>query len=310
MVGDLFIHIGDDENILFLGSTEKFGEISLRLHHPEQHRGYFHLVLEEGKGRHHPLLKDEIVVPAPASSRELTFRICRKKGRSLVMEVLQKETIVHTRKIDLPPRPLRFLAVLGFIPLLFLVSSLFFNQGTGIKQPASKVDSPPIDRVEETSRELLPEPAPSLTREVVIGDGNTKITGPETPNQPDTERPAETEGITESAKPERQGVLFLPDSPELTALAKERLNQIPLREEDKTLTLLQIRGHCALWGTEAGRQKLSVERAEAVAGYLADRGARILPETIIEGLGATEPLTRDPDNQEINRRVEILLTYR
>ncbi len=47
-----------------------------------------------------------------------------------------------------------------------------------------------------------------------------------------------------------------------------------------------------------------------MARYLKDRGAMILPETVIEGLGATEPLTRDPANQEINRRVEIVLTYR
>ena len=132
----------------------------------------------------------------------------------------------------------------------------------------------------------------------------------ETLEKKERENLTEKEPLTAPPLPERQGVLFLPDSPELTALARERLNRIPLREEGKTLTLLQVRGHCALWGTEAGRQKLSVERAEAVAGYLAGRGARILPETIIEGLGATEPLTRDPDNQEINRRVELVLTYR
>ena len=315
MAGDLFIRIGDDNNLLFLRPSEEFREIILELHHPEQHRGYFHLVLDEGNGRSCNLLKDEIVFPPPrAGSRKLTFRIHRKKGRSLVVEVLQKETLVHTREVDLPPRPLRILAILGLIPLLFLIFSLIFNQGSGIEKPASPTDPQPPDRVEETSIALVPGPASSPAREIVIGDGdgsgNSRIAGPETPDQPETEESSESEGRAESTEPERRGVLFLPDSPELTDLAKERLNRIPLREDGGILTLLQIRGHCALWGTEAGRQKLSVERAEAVAGYLADRGAIILPETIIEGLGATEPLTRDPDNQEVNRRVEILLTYR
>ena len=70
-----------------------------------------------------------------------------------------------------------------------------------------------------------------------------------------------------------------------------------------------VTGHTALAGTEEGRQKLSVERAGAVADYLLKLGAKEEKEIMIQGKGASEPVADNSTEEGMrrNRRVEITI---
>ncbi len=82
----------------------------------------------------------------------------------------------------------------------------------------------------------------------------------------------------------------------------EILNEYPDRD-------LLITGHTALAGTEAGRQKLSEDRARSVAEYLGRLGVRSDDRMLIRGRGATEPLGDNATEAGMrrNRRVEITI---
>ncbi len=70
-----------------------------------------------------------------------------------------------------------------------------------------------------------------------------------------------------------------------------------------------ISGHTALAGTPEGRQKLSLERARAVAEELISLGARTTTEIMIRGYGATRPAASNATEagRRLNRRVEITI---
>jgi outer membrane protein OmpA-like peptidoglycan-associated protein len=70
-------------------------------------------------------------------------------------------------------------------------------------------------------------------------------------------------------------------------------------------TQVRIAGHCALFGSEGGRTALSRLRAEAVRDYLLAAGWKPRTPPVIEALGGQRPLTTDPDDQDLNRRVVI-----
>jgi outer membrane protein OmpA-like peptidoglycan-associated protein len=62
-------------------------------------------------------------------------------------------------------------------------------------------------------------------------------------------------------------------------------------------------------GSAEGRMRISTDRAQAVADYLAGLGCRTQDEITVRGHGAEQPLG-DPATaagQAINRRVEITL---
>lgn len=97
-------------------------------------------------------------------------------------------------------------------------------------------------------------------------------------------------------------VYFSPDSARLNSRTREELERLAALVTTNYDILIE--GHCAEYGTERGRLALSATRAQNVADFLAERiqnGSRIQTA----GLGSSRPVTRDPDLQELNRRVEI-----
>ena len=104
-------------------------------------------------------------------------------------------------------------------------------------------------------------------------------------------------------------VYFEPDSSVLTEETKNRLSmfiqQLPSSEdfEEGSFTL-EVRGHCAKFGTEEGRAELSRERAENVDIFLETRWG-LESESSVAGAGASEPVTLKKDEQYLNRRVDI-----
>ena len=102
-------------------------------------------------------------------------------------------------------------------------------------------------------------------------------------------------------------VYFYPNSIILTSEAKAILRQVLqiLRSEDNLY--VDIIGHCAFFGTENGRQEISTERAESVYSFFIDNGWTPQEQPKLAGLGHDQIVTRDPEKQNLNRRVEITI---
>jgi outer membrane protein OmpA-like peptidoglycan-associated protein len=148
-------------------------------------------------------------------------------------------------------------------------------------------DAPATDAAapaDESAADAAPAPEPESTAEP--------------PPEPET-----------AAEPAERSVYFTPDSPVLTPQARERLTEIADRlstyDED---TVIRIIGHTALAGTERGRYDLSLQRAENVFAFLESAGWQPQQDLTVQGVGGDEPVTRDPERQELNRRVEITAT--
>lgn len=104
-------------------------------------------------------------------------------------------------------------------------------------------------------------------------------------------------------------IQFQADSAILLDTEKTKLDKIAeilKRYPDRDIL---VGGHTALAGTAEGRQKLSEERAAAVAEYLIDRGARTNTQIVVRGYGAERPLADNSTEagREKNRRVEITI---
>lgn len=103
-------------------------------------------------------------------------------------------------------------------------------------------------------------------------------------------------------------IQFEPDSDKLLDSEKAKLKKIGELLKKYSNDLL-ITGHCAERGTASARQKLSEERAEAVASYLIDLGVRDQYHVFTQGKGSKEPVASNntEEGRAKNRRVEITI---
>lgn len=100
---------------------------------------------------------------------------------------------------------------------------------------------------------------------------------------------------------------FLPDSPLITRAARSDLASFLAALRSFKDLVLTLEGHCALAGTETGREELSRRRAQAARDAILQEASWIEPEQIsLSWYGSDRPVTRDPAEQDRNRRVEIL----
>lgn len=100
-------------------------------------------------------------------------------------------------------------------------------------------------------------------------------------------------------------VYFEPDSTELTPTTRRRLAELVAELEAYPGYKVEIVGHAAPYGNEAGRSGISRGRALAVRDLLLETGWQPAIEPIVQWRGATEPVTRTIRDQYLNRRVEI-----
>ena len=103
-------------------------------------------------------------------------------------------------------------------------------------------------------------------------------------------------------------IQFEPDSNVLLESEKLKLKKIGELLKQYSNDLL-ITGHCADRGTASARQKLSEERAEAVASYLIGLGVRDEYHIFTQGKGSKEPVASNntEEGRAKNRRVEITI---
>jgi outer membrane protein OmpA-like peptidoglycan-associated protein len=105
------------------------------------------------------------------------------------------------------------------------------------------------------------------------------------------------------------GILFGFDKSNVSADAKNRLDQLVNILNEYKDTDIEIQGHTDSRGSEAYNQNLSVERANAVSNYLVNKGIQRNRLTV-KGYGELFPkyLNTTAEGRESNRRVEFAIT--
>jgi outer membrane protein OmpA-like peptidoglycan-associated protein len=104
-------------------------------------------------------------------------------------------------------------------------------------------------------------------------------------------------------------IQFSPDRTELTEAEKAKIREIvPLLLRYPGRRIL-VEGYTALAGNEAGRLRISTERAQAVADFLVSLNVRRAGEISVRGYGAQRPVGNNATaaGRTMNRRVEITL---
>ena len=121
----------------------------------------------------------------------------------------------------------------------------------------------------------------------------------------DTRAEATEDGITISL----ENIQFEADSARLLPSEKEKITKIAALLERYPDRELLVSGHTALAGTKGARQKLSEERAEAVARFLVEMGVRNPYNVYTRGFGSDKPVAPNDTeaNRARNRRVEITI---
>jgi outer membrane protein OmpA-like peptidoglycan-associated protein len=104
-------------------------------------------------------------------------------------------------------------------------------------------------------------------------------------------------------------IRFLPDSPVLEESEQAKLREIARILREFRGMKISVAGHTALAGTPEGQRRISLERAQAVASYLAVRGVGAGGEIVAFGYGADRPVADNssPEGMAQNRRVEIII---
>ncbi len=105
-----------------------------------------------------------------------------------------------------------------------------------------------------------------------------------------------------------QNLNFKPDSAELLPGESERLDSIALLLKEVPDQMFLVEGHTASTGNAKGEMNLSVERANAIASSLIERGVPS-DKFICKGSGSTKPIADNstPSGMAKNRRVEITI---
>jgi outer membrane protein OmpA-like peptidoglycan-associated protein len=104
-------------------------------------------------------------------------------------------------------------------------------------------------------------------------------------------------------------IQFHPDSAIMLIGEEEKLENIGRILKQYPERDILITGHTALAGSEAGRQRLSEERARVVGEYLLGQGVRTEEQMVFRGLGAKDPIADNSteSGKQKNRRVEITI---
>lgn len=166
------------------------------------------------------------------------------------------------------------------------------------EEEPEETPEPPL----KTEEEVVVQPEPEEVQESVEEEAST-VAETESVNEEEVKPPAQL--IDDQAV-----VYFFPNSTVLTEDTVNVLNEIlEILRNNENLDV-EIIGHCAFFGTEKGRQEISEERAINVYDYFTGKGWIPESKPLLQGKGHSDLVTRDPDLQNLNRRVEIFIRSR
>ncbi len=224
-------------------------------------------------------------LPAGEHRPLITLTAQRLRGRRMAFRIYLDRQPRGEQLARLPAERRAVLVALLPLLVLALIAGGYFFVRTGLIGPAPPA---PI----ETARDELAAPAPE---------------------EPEPE--PEPEEVEPAVLAEREAtVYFTPDSPAITPETRRSLEELAAElnaelEAGAEIRAVTLHGHTAIAGPERGRQRLSEQRAERVYAALLELGLppgeAELEELQISGFGSSRPVTRDPEEQQRNRRVEI-----
>ena len=252
------------------------------------------------------------------SSKHLWRLSVRKKDRS------NSDFVVRT---GIPLWPVVLVLVAAAVFFGFLLLSRYpaarpeveiASRLTGTEERTDETGSPPDQGDTNAVRSAAPVDTkaeagsehPSSTEVSEIPAADAPVTGTETLESAGATDPSTTGAGGNVGGPPAPPldsippVYFSPNSARLSEAARQQL--ITLAGHLNDTDNLDISGHCANYGSEVGQKTLSLARANTVAAFLKSRKPSLSVAGIV-GYGVSRPVTRDPERQELNRRVEIKL---
>lgn len=131
------------------------------------------------------------------------------------------------------------------------------------------------------------------------------------PNAPVKTQEVQAEEIKKEAieeTPKKFLIYFLIDSVHIQKQSDEILVNALLAAKKSNIKSIEIVGHSDKSGNKAYNEKLSLQRAESIAGFFVANGIN-KSKMKVYSLGESQPLveTKDGEVNDQNRRVEIIL---
>ncbi len=219
--------------------------------------------------------------------------------------------------------PIRIAPLLSVVTLALVLAAVLLALFTCEPGRSSRQLTQP-EQPAETSRLATETPGRDTTSPPPeTPDGDTPSGAPETPSSgslpatpdPAAAAPAPRDEAVQSVPEEITRtftVYFHPDSNRPMEESRNVLDEIAsiLANEANKIERVVLEGHTALYGNEAGRERISSGRIEAVEAHAQDAGWN--PEEQAERWirGASAPVTRSMEEQHLNRRAEVTITYR
>lgn len=271
----------------------KSGQIKLTTVSENQHKAEIKFYIKKS-GKKYLLCTENLTgipeMPAGEPSIDIQPSV---SGKSLNYQIYINGKLIKRSTYDLS----RYLR--SYKPLLILVIVLAFLGATAAIFLIALSNPKKIQDVNS-------EKTPKITLE------QQKVVQPKqdvSPPLPETKQDTAQIVLIESEITDNYRVYFQPDSAVLTADTADGLKlfikNLPSRDDYKESDFhIEVRGHCAFYGTEEGRAELSEERALMVFNFLKSEWG-IDADSLITGAGSSEPLTLDKNEQYLNRRVDI-----
>ena len=100
---------------------------------------------------------------------------------------------------------------------------------------------------------------------------------------------------------------FPPNNTSIQKDTAQKLKELAKELKSTPNASVEISGHCAMTGTEEGRERLSKARAYNVLDYLKKEGWIPETEPVVKWYGGSRPVTFDQNEIYKNRRVEITI---
>jgi len=176
------------------------------------------------------------------------------------------------------------------------------GQTTSEKSTSTQTDSTQTDSTQADSTQTDSTQTDSTQADSTQTDSTQTDSAQVDSTQVDEEPVIQSKMIDDKAT-----VYFFPDSSKLTSGAESVLDQVLSILESEEDLYVEILGHCAFYGTEKGRQEISTDRAENVYSYFISNGWTPEYQPRLAGLGHGQIVTKDPEKQNLNRRVEIII---
>jgi len=319
-------------------------ELRLRTVDPYQPQAVIKIIRIHDKQRHvlKEIPLNGLKPQAEGYSR-LTCRF-RMDGKRIQLKILQEHRVLADTRFSSVPaawRRRRWYWGIG-IPLLTLLLTLlllmlarsFTHSSKNLSnsqtqqdiEPSSQLESNVDSGVKELSEDTIetqkePEesdiPESDVSEDISVQESSKEVSQTEyemeqsevVSNSSDSNLSTGTQNDVEQTILYPQGNLitlyFQPERGILTDQAEKELRDWLLSDNYYEKAQYIITGHCALYGTEEGRSALSRIRAETVKRWLLEHS--FLSDSQMEtiGMGIDDLITRDPDQQYLNRRVEI-----